>query len=125
MASKHSKWRASERGALFSLSRSSASLRRTPSLFAPCHAKVEMDGNGERREREMVSRVSLPSPLSFSRAENERAKVSLIIAVAADATGSQLPACPPAPLVVLWQLWWSFVLLSVHFERRETRIIMY
>ena len=69
---------------------------------------------GNRRERRGES-LSLP--------ENERAKVSLIIVVAADTAGGQLPGRLPACLVVLWQLWWSFVRLST--PRDTKRIIMY
>ena len=114
MASKHSKWRASERAceAPFSpfLVRSSASLRRrhfggrgrTAPLFARCHSKVEM-----ARERGAFV------PLCLCLPENERAKVSLIIVAAPRARREA--SC----LEVLLQLRWSFVRLSTSRGGRD------
>ena len=116
MASKHSKWRASERAceAPFSpfLVRSSASLRRR-----------HFGGRGRRRrysrgvtrkwkwrERERGAFV----PLCLCLPENERAKVSLIIVAAPRARREA--SC----LEVLLQLRWSFVRLSTSRGERDT-----
>ena len=119
MASKHSKWRASERAKRPFLPFSSDPLHRfgegisadagdrAAPLFARCHSKVEM-------AREVGAFV----PLRLCLPENERAKVSLIIVAALRARREA--SCLPTFLVVLLQLRWSFVRLSTSRGERDT-----